>query len=147
MPKGETPFSEKNLHLLRSWIAAGARDDSALAAALAGTDRLKTNIVSTLPADATQHWTDVLIFSADRNEQFAARRALRLGLVAPAAPPPKVAGPVFNEIDQFVEAKWKESKLPEAQHPPPVCDDATFVRRVYLDVIGVIPPAQASRSL
>jgi hypothetical protein len=145
MPKGETPLSENELHLIRSWIAAGAVDDSGRTAALAGTDAVRTNTVSSLAADAARHWEDVLIFSNNKDEQFAARRALRLGLVAPAAPPPKVAGPAFNEIDPFVEARWAEAKLPEAQHPPAVCDDATFVRRVYLDVIGVIPSAQASR--
>ncbi len=146
MPKGETPLSENELHLIRSWIAAGAVDDSDRAAALAATDAIKTNTVSSLPADAARRWQDVLVFSNNREEQFAARRALRLGLVAPAAPPPKVSGPVFNEIDQFIEARWTEAKLPEAQHPPPVCDDAAFVRRVYLDVIGVIPSADASRA-
>ncbi|HEX3717428.1 MAG TPA: PSD1 and planctomycete cytochrome C domain-containing protein [Verrucomicrobiae bacterium] len=145
MPKGETPLSEKEVHLIRSWIAAGAVDDSANAPALADADAVPTNAASSLSASAVQHWADVLIFSQDKNEQFAARRALRLGLVAPAPPPPKVDGPAFNDIDKFVLALWSSAKLPQAKNSPSVCDDTTFVRRVYLDVIGVIPTAEQSR--
>ncbi len=142
MPKGETPLKEEELHLIRSWIAAGALDDSALAARSAAP---RANAVSALTPGDTQRWVNTFIFGSDKEEQFAARRALRLGLVAPAPPPPKVRGPVFNEIDQFVAAKWEAAGLPEARHPPPLCDDATFIRRVYLDVIGVIPSADSSR--
>jgi mono/diheme cytochrome c family protein len=38
-------------------------------------------------------------------------------------------------IDRFVELGWKERKL----QPAKPADDATFVRRVYLDLIGRIP--------
>ncbi|HEY3914721.1 MAG TPA: PSD1 and planctomycete cytochrome C domain-containing protein, partial [Verrucomicrobiae bacterium] len=145
MPKGETALSENELHLIRSWIAAGAVDDSASAPALADADSVKTNVFSSLSASTAQHWEDVLVFSQDKNEQFAARRALRLGLVAPAAPPPNIAGPAYNEIDKFVLAHWSDAKLPQAKNPPPVCDDTTFVRRVYLDIIGVIPTATESQ--
>ena len=145
MPKGETALSDKELHLIRSWIAAGAVDDSASAPALADADSVKTNLSSSLSVSETQRLEDVLIFSQDKNEQFAARRALRLGLVAPAPPPPDVPGPAFNDIDKFVLAQWNSTKLPQAKNPPPICDDTTFVRRVYLDIIGVIPTATESQ--
>jgi hypothetical protein len=44
-----------------------------------------------------------------------------------------------NYIDQAVDAKLKKLRL----KPSDVCDDATFVRRVYLDTIGKLPtPAE-----
>ena len=51
----------------------------------------------------------------------------------PASVPPGL-DPV-TVIDLFVEAQWKASGLPVA----PRCDDATFIRRLYLDVCGRIP--------
>lgn len=142
MPKGETPLSEDELHLIRSWIAAGAVDDSAAYAAAAAAQK---KVVVTGSPDATQAALDAFIFGTDKTEQFAARRAYRLSLLPPAPVPPKVSGPVYNDIDRFVEAKWEAAKLPEATSPPPVCDDATFLRRIYLDLIGVIPSAEESQ--
>ncbi|HEX4591698.1 MAG TPA: DUF1549 and DUF1553 domain-containing protein, partial [Gemmataceae bacterium] len=40
-----------------------------------------------------------------------------------------------NFIDDLLIAKWKELGLT----PSPLCDDATFLRRLYLDVIGTLP--------
>lgn len=40
-----------------------------------------------------------------------------------------------NFIDEFAIGKFKELGIA----PSPVCDDATFVRRAYLDVIGSLP--------
>ena len=145
MPKGEPPLSEAELHLIRSWIAAGAVDDSSRVAALAAPASAVTNVSSALPAVETQNLLDAFIFGSDKLQQFAARRALRLALVPPAPAPPKVHGPVCNEIDQFVTAQWEAAGLPEAREAPPLCDDATFIRRVSLDLIGLIPTADASR--
>ncbi len=44
-------------------------------------------------------------------------------------------------IDRFIAAKWEE----EGITPAPVCDDATYIRRVYLDLTGRIPPGSAVR--
>ncbi len=41
-----------------------------------------------------------------------------------------------NPIDQFIASKWQDAPGP---FEPQVCDDATFLRRAYLDLIGVIP--------
>lgn len=144
MPKGETALSEQDLHIIRSWIAAGAVDDSASYAANLQVAKKVTAPVSA-SADVTRALADAFIFGSDKNEQFAARRAYRLSLLPPAPKPPKVAGPVYNPIDQFVEAEWETAKLPEAKSAPPVCDDATFIRRIYLDIVGVIPSAESSR--
>jgi mono/diheme cytochrome c family protein len=142
MPKGEPPLSEQDLHLIRSWIAAGAVDDSSALAA----SSVPTKNQVTASADATKELLDAFIFGSNKEQQFAARRAYRLSLVPPAPKPPAVPGPVGNEIDQFIAAKWEAAQLPEAKTPPPVCDDATFIRRIYLDLTGVIPSAEASRA-
>lgn len=49
--------------------------------------------------------------------------------------------PVRNFIDEQVFAKLKELGLP----PSPLCDDATFLRRVTLDVTGRLPSAEEAR--
>ncbi len=41
----------------------------------------------------------------------------------------------FNSIDEHVLAKLKEHNI----KPANLCSDAVFVRRVYLDVIGILP--------
>src|SRR6202012_398952 len=38
-----------------------------------------------------------------------------------------------------------EAHLPQAEHAPALCDDAAFLRRISLDLIGIIPTAEASR--
>ena len=44
-------------------------------------------------------------------------------------------------LDSRFESRW------EANHvePPPVVDDATFLRRVYLDLRGTIPSVSQTR--
>ena len=43
-----------------------------------------------------------------------------------------------TRIDKLVLKKLKQLAIT----PPPLCSDAVFVRRVYLDVIGTLPTAQ-----
>jgi hypothetical protein len=45
-------------------------------------------------------------------------------------------------IDQEIDAKLKE----EGIKPSPVSDDAEFLRRVYLDIVGVIPTADKAQA-
>jgi hypothetical protein len=47
-----------------------------------------------------------------------------------------------NFIDEHVLAKLRAMELP----PAAVCDDATFLRRLYLDVTGYLPPADEARA-
>lgn len=58
----------------------------------------------------------------------------------PAARPP-VAGlspaEIARQIDQHIDTRLATEKLPAS----PLCDDAEFIRRAYLDIVGVIPPA------
>ncbi|MBM3890527.1 MAG: DUF1549 domain-containing protein, partial [Verrucomicrobia bacterium] len=79
---------------------------------------------------------------------------LALCLVA-ASPPgtqsaPRVGGGVFeqdatgvalNDLDARVLAALRKQDIA----PAPVCSDAVFVRRVFLDVIGTLPTAAEAR--
>ncbi|HLJ14733.1 MAG TPA: DUF1549 domain-containing protein, partial [Bryobacteraceae bacterium] len=46
--------------------------------------------------------------------------------------------PRHNYIDDFVVAKLKTLHI----QPSPLCDDATFLRRAYLDAAGILPTAE-----
>ena len=48
----------------------------------------------------------------------------------------------WGAIDDFVAAKWKRMKI----RPSDLCDDATFIRRVSLDLTGLPPTAASVRS-
>ncbi len=54
---------------------------------------------------------------------------------APTADPTEI-------IDRYFEACWKEQKV----EPGPPADDAAFLRRVSLDLIGIIPTAAEARA-
>ncbi len=61
------------------------------------------------------------------------------GKTPPVTPIPATAP--HEAIDHFLEAEWKARGIT----PAPLCDDRTFVRRVYLDLAGRIPTrAEAS---
>ncbi|MCC6419843.1 MAG: DUF1553 domain-containing protein [Gemmataceae bacterium] len=58
-----------------------------------------------------------------------------------AEPPEQTATPRANFIDDHVNRMLAELHLPAA----PRCDDAAFVRRVYLDLLGTLPePAEVA---
>lgn len=46
--------------------------------------------------------------------------------------------PRNNWVDDLVLAKLRELRIP----PSPLCDDNTFIRRLYLDTLGVLPSRQ-----
>lgn len=48
--------------------------------------------------------------------------------------PPAEAG-VENPIDRIVSAYWRSHGIT----PPPLADDATFCRRIFLDLVGLLP--------
>lgn len=50
--------------------------------------------------------------------------------------------PIHNFIDQHVNTKLQRLDI----NPSPVCDDAVFVRRVYLDALGRVPTAEQAKS-
>ena len=148
MPKGNPPLSEEDLHLIRQWIFAGARDDSAsLAVEAKKGDAARPGGGESVVADgpSRQKAVNDLMFSGNNEERLYAQRRLRLALLPKAPEPPKVNRPGLNPIDQFIVAEWEKAGLKEASDPPPVCSDAAFLRRAYLDVIGVIPTAAEAK--
>jgi hypothetical protein len=50
--------------------------------------------------------------------------------------------PAKNFVDEIVAVEWKKLGIT----PAVVADDATYVRRVYLDLIGTLPTVQEARS-
>ncbi len=74
---------------------------------------------------------------ADAEQQLIERRAARVKELPAPPQPPKVGVATYNPIDQFILARWPEAN--DETPRPRLCDDATFIRRAYLDVIGVIP--------
>src|SRR5207248_6202198 len=50
--------------------------------------------------------------------------------------------PEYNYIDRYVNAKLAKVKIA----PSDECGDAEFIRRVYLDLTGIIPTAQQARA-
>ena len=148
MPKGNPALSEEELHLIRQWIFAGTRDDSAnVAADKREGEPMGASGKATLVANdpGTQKALNDLLFSGNNEDRLFAQRRLRLALLPKPAEPPNVKSPVFNPIDQFIAAKWEQAGLKEANAPPALCSDAAFLRRAYLDVIGVIPTAAEAR--
>ena len=151
MPKGNPALSEDELHLVRLWILAGAKDDSDTIVAEQKASKKEGAMpialgAGTLGKDpALQKALNVLMFSEDNNERLFAQRAIRLASLPKADGPPVVKGPVLNEIDKFIVAKWQKDGLKEAQPPPAVCSDAVFLHRAYLDIIGAIPTVEEAQ--
>jgi hypothetical protein len=64
------------------------------------------------------------------------------GVRAPILPFEHASTPVpQTRIDKLVLKKLKQLGIP----PAPLCSDAVFVRRVYLDAIGTLPTAQETK--
>ena len=63
----------------------------------------------------------------------------RIGVITERREVPPVVSDNF--IDKYVFGKLGELSIP----PSPPADDATFLRRAYLDVIGLIPTAEEAR--
>ena len=47
----------------------------------------------------------------------------------------------WSKIDELVAEKWKRVKV----LPSPLCDDSTYLRRIYLDLTGLLPDAETVR--
>jgi hypothetical protein len=105
----------------------------ASAQSIAAQDAPQRRTANGSPATSSNPPTDA---SLNSEQLLVRRRAQRLGKLTPPPAPPRVDAPTFNPIDAFVVARW--GKAP-ADPEPKLCDEPTFLRRVYLDVIGVIP--------
>lgn len=62
--------------------------------------------------------------------------------VIPQGLPVETLPPQKTFIDQLVYARLKQLGIP----PSGLCDDATFIRRVSLDITGQLPTAEAARA-
>lgn len=67
-------------------------------------------------------------------DNAAVRRYLRLQQVPVVAVPKVKPRGAQNPIDRFVMPRW-----PANEPQPLVCDDSTYIRRVTLDILGVVP--------
>ncbi|MGH7281050.1 MAG: DUF1549 domain-containing protein, partial [Polyangiaceae bacterium] len=58
----------------------------------------------------------------------------------PPPPSPKLMGP--GDADAILESEWTRNSVT----PAGVADDATYIRRVSLDLVGVIPTSQETET-
>jgi hypothetical protein len=87
---------------------------------------------------------DGIVTAGDRGEAFVMARFSTFTVGVPVIVLPKglkfdvPQTPENNYIDTLVNAKLKKLRIA----PSGLCDDETFLRRVYIDVIGVLPTAE-----
>ncbi|MEO5601969.1 MAG: DUF1549 domain-containing protein [Cyclobacteriaceae bacterium] len=72
----------------------------------------------------------------DNADEKSVYRVAKLAPRKPALPPDQPG--LANPIDRFVDVYFKGKKVSW----PEVVDDNTFIRRVYLDIIGLLPPSE-----
>ena len=77
-----------------------------------------------------ERWIDLGAHWADRELKIFPEAPLAL-----ASPPLPASTQFDHPIDRFVDAYFKANKL----RWPDVVDDRTFIRRAYLDVVGLLP--------
>src|SRR5262249_3041749 len=89
------------------------------------------------------------VVGIDRGEATIIVRYLDQLVVAPLTILQPVEGfvwtnpPANNQIDQFLFAKQKELQIV----PSDVCTDGEFIRRLFLDVLGILPSVDEVRRL
>ncbi|MBM3290684.1 MAG: DUF1549 domain-containing protein, partial [Candidatus Hydrogenedentes bacterium] len=86
---------------------------------------------------------DELLFSDGPVDLLVKRRTYRLALVAKPPARPQTGAPANNDIDRFIAAKWQAV---DPAFVGSLCDDSTFARRAFLDVVGTIPTADEARA-
>jgi hypothetical protein len=117
-----------------------------------GTDRDVTSLALFLTSNETAAKIasdgDGTVTAGDRGEAFVMARFHTFTIGVPFITLPKGLQfqwpnpPEANYIDTLVNNKLKKLRI----EPSGTCDDATFVRRVYLDIIGTLPtPEEYSR--
>ena len=66
---------------------------------------------------------------------------------APASPRPPVAEQAVSSLSRRIDERVAQACAAEGIEPASVCDDATFLRRVWLDLAGRVPPLEETRRL
>lgn len=165
------PGSEDYKTLLR-WIAEGmnytVKDEAKLTGITVEPARVTMKVKTTQPLKVTAHYSngssrDVTKLALYEANDRAMAEASELGMVktldlpgnvavmvryggrvsvcsvsVPLGAPVDSMPPVKNFIDQHVFSNLKQIGVP----PSPLCDDSTFLRRVYLDIGGRVPTAE-----
>jgi hypothetical protein len=155
--------------VLRWWIAAGAPDAADPTLHVERIDVSPSEAITTagghVDLRVTAHWSDGVVADVtdwaiyeSRDETYAEvspqgrievlqpgrtavtvvymGAAAAVSVTAPYAQLAEAANyPAANFIDQHVAREWNRLGL----LPAPQCDDAAFIRRAYLDVIGTLP--------
>jgi uncharacterized membrane protein len=83
-----------------------------------------------------QLWIKIGAPWPDSVDQKSVYRVAKLEPRKPALPPGQAG--LKNPIDQFVSAYFKEKNI----QWPELVPDRIYIRRVYLDIIGLLPPAE-----
>jgi mono/diheme cytochrome c family protein len=96
--------------------------------------RLKAEQVSLLRAwiDQGAAWDASVSFRREPPLNLEPRRPELPGMAA-------ATGSATNPVDRLLQPYYRGHGV----NPPPTVDDATYVRRVYLDTIGLLPPPSA----
>src|SRR5262249_12598008 len=131
-----TPGEQQQLIVRASW-SDGSVEDVTAAAQL---EALNDGVASVSPGG--------LVAAKDRGEtHIMVRFGGQVGVARvtlPYAAGVKDEFARFNFIDDRLIAKWKDLGLT----PAPLCDDAEFLRRLQLDLIGTLPtPAEVKAFL
>jgi hypothetical protein len=108
-----------------------------------GTDRDVTSLALFLSNNDTAAKIDGsgAVTAGDRGEAFVMARFHTFTVGVPFITLPKgqqfawPSAPEHNYVDGLVHAKLKKLRI----EPSGLCDDPTFVRRVYLDIVGMLP--------
>jgi uncharacterized protein DUF1553/uncharacterized protein DUF1549 len=165
-------------HIIRQWIAEGAKSDVGVATRVSRLEVLPKNptlplrgmkqslvVIAHYPDGSTRDVTrdgrysssvpevaevtdSGLVTSVRRGEsavlvayegQFATNEFTVLG---DRTGWKWAAQPQLNYVDELIDAKLKRIK----SNPAPLCSDADFVRRVYVDLTGLAPSPEAARA-
>lgn len=169
------PGSEDYKTLVR-WIAEGmnytVKDEAKLTGISVEPARVTMKVKTTQQLKVTAHYSnggsrDVTKLALYEANDRAMAEASELGMVktldipgnvavmvryggrvsvcsvsVPLGAPVDSMPPVKNFIDQHVFANLKQIGVP----PSPLCDDSTFLRRVYLDIGGRVPTAEETKA-